>query len=142
MISEYRLARRVQFYETDAAGIVHFSVFFRYVEEAEHAMWRAAGLSIAAPGDPIGFPRVTAGFEFLRPLQFEDEFEVHLRVTGKTARTLSYSATIEKDGTTIARGTLTVACVSKRPGEPMRGTDIPPDIADRFVVTAPKEVSG
>jgi len=142
VISEYRLARRVQFYETDAAGIVHFSVFFRYVEEAEHAMWRAAGLSIAAPGDPIGFPRVTAGFEFLRPLQFEDEFEVHLRVTGKTARTLSYSATIEKDGTTIARGTLTVACVSKRPGEPMRGTDIPPDIADRFVVTAPKEVSG
>ncbi len=142
VISEYRLARRVQFYETDAAGIVHFSVFFRYVEEAEHAMWRAAGLSIAAPGDPIGFPRVTAGFEFLRPLQFEDEFEVRLRVTGKTARTLSYGATIEKDGTTIARGTLTVACVSKRPGEPMRGTDIPPDIADRFVVTAPKEVSG
>ena len=142
MISEYRLARRVQFYETDAAGIVHFSVFFRYVEEAEHAMWRAAGLSIAAPGATIGFPRVATSFDFLRPLRFEDEFEVHLRVTGKTTKTLSYGATIEKDGTTMARGTLTVACVSKRPGEPMRGTDIPADIADRFVVATPKEVAG
>ena len=47
MPSEFRLRRRVQFYETDAAGMVHFSWFFRYMEEAEHALWREAGLSIA-----------------------------------------------------------------------------------------------
>ena len=47
MPCEYRLKRRVQFYETDMAGIVHFSWFFRYLEEAEHAMWREAGLTIA-----------------------------------------------------------------------------------------------
>ena len=142
MISEFRLKRRVHFYETDAAGIVHFSVFFRYLEEAEHAMWRAAGLSIAAPGAPVGFPRVATSFDFLEPLRYEDEFEVRLRVTGKTPKTLSYRATIEKDGTMLARGTLTVACVRKRPGERMRGTEIPADIADRFAVAAldPDEV--
>ena len=134
MLSEFRLTRRVQFHETDAAGIVHFSVFFRYMEEAEHAMWRAAGLSIAVPGAGIGFPRVATSFDFRRPLRFEDEFDVCLRVTGKTPKTLSYSATIEKDGTTLATGTLTVACVSTRPGEPMRGIEIPADIADRFAV--------
>ena len=139
MISEFRLTRRVQFYETDAAGIVHFSVFFRYMEEAEHAMWRAAGLSIAAPDAPIGFPRVATSFEFFKPLRFEDEFDVRLRVTGKTPKTLSYSATIEKDGATLARGTLRVACVRKRPGEAMRGTEIPADIADRFAVAALEE---
>ena len=41
-LTEFRLQRRVQFYETDAAGIVHFSWFFRYLEEAEHALWREA----------------------------------------------------------------------------------------------------
>ena len=133
-LSEFRLTRRVQFHETDAAGIVHFSVFFRYMEEAEHAMWRAAGLSISAPGAPVGFPRVATSFDFLRPLRFEDEFEVRLRVTGKTPKTLSYSATIAKDGTTLARGALTIACVRQRPGEPMRGTEIPAAIADRFAV--------
>ena len=137
-LSDFTLTRRVQFYETDAAGIVHFSVFFRYMEEAEHAMWRAAGLSIATPDAPIGFPRVATSFEFLRPLRFEDEFDVRLRVTDKTPKTLSYSATIEKDGMTLARGTLTVACVRTRPGEAMRSSEIPADIADRFSVAAPE----
>jgi len=76
-ISEFRLTRRVHFHETDAAGIVHFSVFFRYMEEAEHAMWRAAGLRIATPDAPIGFPRVATSFDFLKPLRFEDEFVRH-----------------------------------------------------------------
>ena len=44
----FRYSRRVQFAETDLAGIVHFSMFFRYMEEAEHALWRAAGLTIGA----------------------------------------------------------------------------------------------
>ncbi len=133
-ISEFRLTRRVQFYETDTAGIVHFSVFFRYMEEAEHAMWRAAGLSIAPTGANIGFPRVATSFEFLRPLRFEDEFDVVLRITRKSTKSLTYAATVELDGVAAARGTLTVACVSKRPGEPMQGMAIPSDIADRFGV--------
>jgi len=84
--SDIRLTRRVQFYETDAAGIVHFSWFFRYMEEAEHALWRAAGLSIHPGGSEIGWPRVATSFEFKRPLKFEDEFEVQLRIAEITRR--------------------------------------------------------
>ena len=62
MPREHRLSRRVQFYETDAAGIVHFSCFYRYMEEAEHALWRAAGLSINPTHPVVGFPRVAASF--------------------------------------------------------------------------------
>ncbi|MFN6401026.1 MAG: acyl-CoA thioesterase [Planctomycetota bacterium] len=39
-------SRRVEFAETDAAGIVHFSSFFLYMEQAEHALFRSLGLSI------------------------------------------------------------------------------------------------
>ena len=134
MISEFRLTRRVQFHETDAAGIVHFSCFFRYMEEAEHGLWRAADLSIASPDARVGFPRVAASFEFRRPLRFEDEFEVLLQVTRKSAKSLSYRATVTRDGEVAARGTLSVACVAKEPGRPMRSTPIPADIASRFAV--------
>ncbi len=134
MVSEFRLTRRVQFHETDAAGIVHFSCFFRYMEEAEHGLWRAAGLSIAPPDARVGFPRVASSFEFLRPLRFEDEFEVLLQVTRKSAKSLSYRATVTKDGDVAARGTLAVACVAKAPGGAMRSTPIPADIASRFAV--------
>ena len=52
MPAGFAYRRRVQFAETDLAGLVHFSMFFRYMEEAEHALWRAAGLTIAKAGEP------------------------------------------------------------------------------------------
>ena len=46
MAHEYRYRRRVEFSETDLAGIVHFSNYFRYMEAAEHEFFRSLGLSI------------------------------------------------------------------------------------------------
>lgn len=134
MPAEYRLKRRVQFYETDLAGIVHFSWFFRYMEEAEHALWREAGLSIAQTGAEIGWPRVATSFDFHRPLRFEDEFEVLLRIEAIAEKTIRYTCLITKDETKIATGSLTIACVSKRPNEPMKAIPIPPEILGRFKI--------
>ena len=134
--SEHVLRRRVQFYEVDSAGIVHFSWYFRYLEEAEHALWRAAGLSIAAPGADVGFPRVAASFEYHRPLRFEDEFEVRLRIAAMSARSIRYACALTLDGAPIATGTVTVVCVTKGPDETMRAVPIPVEIASRFEVVA------
>ena len=131
-LSEFRLQRRVQFYETDAAGIVHFSWFFRYLEEAEHALWREAGLSIHPPDSDIGWPRVAASCAFHRPLKFEDEFEICLRIAEVTRRTIRYTGSIVQGDIRIATGELTIACVRKRPNEPMTSIEIPTDIAARM----------
>lgn len=131
-LSEFRLKRRVQFYETDLAGVVHFSWYYRYAEEAEHALWRAAGLSIAPPGGEIGWPRVSASFEFREPLRFEEEFEVLVRVAAITSRTIRYTCLITRGDTTIATGTHTAVCVRQRPGGSMTATSIPDDIAARL----------
>jgi len=131
-ISEYVYHRRVQFPETDASGIVHFTNFFKYVEEAEHAMWREAGLSIADPANDLRWPRVATSFEFKRPLRFEDEFDVHIKVAEKTRKTLRYSAELKKDGEVLAVGSLTIICARRPPGQPLRACDIPPDISARF----------
>ena len=136
-ISEFHYHRRVQFPETDATGIVHFTNFFKYVEEAEHAMWRAAGLSIAPPDSAIGWPRVAASFEFHKALRFEDEFDVHLQIAEKTRKTIRYQAVLRKEGETIAVGSLTIICVRKAPGEALRAADMPPESAARFEVVAP-----
>ena len=59
------------------AGMVHFSLFFRYMEEAEHAIWRAAGLSVASAGPPRSAGRASRRRSTIkRPLRFEDEFDV------------------------------------------------------------------
>ena len=134
-LSEYRLKRRVQFYETDAAGIVHFSWYFRYMEEAEHALWRAAGLSIHAHDIEISWPRVAASFEYYRALRFEDEFEVSLRIVAMTKKTIRYACDLTRDGAKIGSGGMTIACVRRRASEPATSIEIPPDIAARFTVS-------
>jgi YbgC/YbaW family acyl-CoA thioester hydrolase len=131
-LSEHRLARRVQFHETDAAGLVHFTSFFRYMEEAEHALWRAAGLSIAPPGAEFGFPRLFASFEYHRPLRFEDEFEAHIRIVAMDERTIRYRCVLSRDGKKVATGELAIVCVRKRAKAPMKAIAIPEAIAARF----------
>src|SRR5437867_12660417 len=133
-LSEYRFTRRVQFYETDAAGIVHFSWYFRYMEEAEHALWREAGLSIHPPDADIGWPRVAAAFDFHRPLRFEQEFEVWLRVAAMTSKTIRYTCLLAQGDIKVATGTLTIACVRKHPNDRMEPIEIPHEIAARFEV--------
>jgi YbgC/YbaW family acyl-CoA thioester hydrolase len=133
-VSEFIYRRRVQFAETDASGIVHFTNFFRYVEEAEHAMWRSIGLTINERDPQIGWPRIGASCEFKRPLRFEDEFDVHIRVAEKTSKTFRYAATLKKNDEVLAVGSLTIICVRRRPGEPLKAIDMPADIAERFDV--------
>ena len=133
-ISEFVYRRRVQFPETDASGIVHFTNFFRYVEEAEHAMWRAAGLTVYDRTREITWPRVAASFEFKKPLRFEDEFDVRLRIAEIASKSIRYDAVLTKDGENLAIGSLTIVCATRRPGEPMKATMIPADISSRFAV--------
>jgi acyl-CoA thioester hydrolase len=132
VISEHRLQRRVQFHETDLAGIVHFSWFFLYMEEAEHALWRAAGLKIATPEEQAGYPRLATSFEFHAPLCFDEEFEVLIRIVAMTRRTMSYRCRITRGQTRIASGALTIACVRRRPGALIEAVDLPPEVRERF----------
>ena len=126
------MKRHVQFSETDVAGIVHFSNFFRYFEDAEHALWREAGLSIHSGESAIGWPRVAASCEYHRPLRFEQEFEVSVVIAELTKRAVRYQGTITRDGERIASGTWKIACVSKQPDGSMRSTEIPASILERL----------
>jgi acyl-CoA thioester hydrolase len=130
--NELRLSRRVQFSETDVAGLVHFSNFFRYFEDAEHALWRAAGLSIHPEGSPIGWPRVSAACEFHRPLKFEQEFEVVVRIAEITTRTIAYAGEISSNGQRLATGNWKIACVTRLADGTMKSAEIPVAVAERL----------
>jgi len=128
----FHYRRRVQFAETDLAGIVHFAWMFRYMEEAEHALWRAAGLSVVAPNSGLGWPRVSASFEFRSPLRFEDEFDVRVRLAGATRRSLRYEHTIARGGTLIGTGTMVSVCVRDEGVGRMQPVGVPSDVVERL----------
>lgn len=142
MAFEYRLRRRIEFSETDMAGIVHFSNFFRYMEMAEHAFLRSLGFSVHPheAGEYSGWPRVHADCDFQQPVRFEDEIEVHLRVIRKGTKSLSYHFTISRceDGEpaiVAATGHLTCVCMRKdEVSGRMIGIPIPETLAKKIDV--------
>ena len=121
----FRYTRKVFFYETDLAGVVHFSCYFRYMEEAEHALWRAAGLTVDRAGAAIGYPRVSATFDYRSPLFFEDELTIVARVHAVTRRTIKYSFVFTRGETAIGTGWLTTACAERTEDGSMRSVAVP-----------------
>jgi acyl-CoA thioester hydrolase len=141
MPSSFSLIRSVEFSETDMAGIMHYSNFFRFMEAAEHAFFRSIGFSVAArPGAPkVGWPRVHASCDYHRPLRFEDQVEVRLRVVEKKSKALTYEFRFMKlvDGVAaeeVAMGRLTVVCVEHQPDGTMRASAIPQAISQQIEV--------
>jgi YbgC/YbaW family acyl-CoA thioester hydrolase len=130
VITIYR--RRVEFAETDAAGMVHFSVFFRYMEEAEHAAWRAAGLDIFANHETVSWPRISAKFDFKAPLRFQDEFEVRTEIGAVTRSTIQWAHVLMRGEMMIGNGTVTAVYVTKNPDGSMKSAAIPDAIISRL----------
>ena len=134
MHTEYRTKRKIEFVDTDMAGIVHFTRFFVFMETAEHEFLRSLGTSVATEwnGDKIGWPRLAASCEYLRPLRFEDEVDIHLSVSKKSEKSLTYQFRFMHQGVDVARGTVTTVCCVCNPGEKLRAIPMPDFIANQI----------
>lgn len=141
MAYEFRMQRRVEFCETDAAGLMHFSNYFRFMEAAEHAFYRSLGFSVHGPqaAESGCWPRVHASCDYRRALRFEDRVEVHLLVARKEAKTLTYTfifRRLEGDvAEEVARGSITVIYTRHDTrANRLRAAAIPAAIADMIHV--------
>ncbi|MYG00611.1 acyl-CoA thioesterase [Candidatus Poribacteria bacterium] len=137
MPTEFRTKRKIEFSDTDMAGIVHFSRFFIFMETAEHEFLQSLGTSVATEwdGNKIGWPRLTASCEYLSPLRFEDEVDIRLCVTNKGTKFLTYQFYFTLDGKDIARGQLTTVCCITNPDEKIQAIPIPEFISSKITTT-------
>ncbi len=144
---QFTMTRRVEFADTDMAGIMHFSNFFRFMEIAEHAFYRSLGFSVHPPKDGdeprIGWPRINASCEFHAPPEFEEEVEIEMlieEIRGKSVRYLFRFWKTGDDRRLAATGRVTAVCVeleSKEGG--MKAVTIPDEVRAN-IEEAPKEL--
>lgn len=129
-MAEFVHQRRVEFFETDMAGIVHFANFMRWMEAAEHAFLRSLGCSVHAcvEGLTTGWPRVKVGCEYFSPLRFEEEVETVLSVREVRTRSVCYAFTFRRKegGEVVAKGEVVAVHVAvPSDGSPMQACPIP-----------------
>ncbi|RIK65732.1 MAG: hypothetical protein DCC65_12050 [Planctomycetota bacterium] len=134
MPNEFKILRRVQFAETDTAGVMHFSNYFRWMEEVEHEWMRSLGMSVIQPHavGTVSWPRVTVSCEYFAPVRFEDVVELRLEVMTIGDKSLTYEVTFWKDGQKTARGRAKAVCCRTFDGGKFESITIPADVRARL----------
>ncbi len=130
MKNGFVMQRRVEFMDTDMAGIAHFTAYFRYMETAEHELFRSLDLAAATRDKDrrLGWPRVSCGFDFKAALHFQDPFEVRIGITRIGKRSVSYQADIVRDNELVASGHTTSVCCTIDNSGHMASVNIPDDV--------------
>ena len=151
----FRVERRVEFRDTDAAGIVHFSAFFPMMESAEHALLRSLGIPIAPPAmrgeatsqavaeigssdgpavaqEWVTWPRVSASCEYRSAARFEDSLAFEVKVARVGASSVRYDHRIACGQRLVAEGSITAVCCRILPGGSLEKLEIPGWIRERL----------
>ena len=126
------IKRRIEWGDTDAAGIYHWSTALRLAESAEAALHTALGFADRTFGVT---PRLHISCDFSRPLRFNDLAEVELRVTevGRTSQT--HEVTIRHNGAEVAKAKIVTCFVDPENGRP---TPWPDDIRELLTSAGPQ----
>jgi len=130
MTDPFRTTRRVEFRDTDAAGIIHFSAFFHYMEEVEHEFLRSLGLSVLARDEHgvVSWPRVAASCNFRGAVRFEDVLDIELRLARIGGKSITYAFRFTHQGREVADGEITAVCCRMPLDGPPRSMPIAPEV--------------
>lgn len=100
-------AVRVEFGDCDPAGIVYFPNYFRWLDQATHALCEAAGYSLAeieARHGWLGFPLVEAGSRFRSPASVGDRLRIETRIKAWQERFFELEYRIHRDNLLLVEG--------------------------------------
>ncbi len=143
MPGEFHMQRRVAFAETDMAGVMHFSNYFRIMEEVEHAFWRSLGLNVhfEETGALTSWPRVSATCDYAAPARFDDILDLFLRVEKLGEKSLTLAIEFRRAGQRIALAREAAVCCRLEAGR-FESIPVPADIRariERFAAGAPPQ---
>ena len=134
MASVFKTSRRVEFCDTDAAGLMHFSAFFTMMEQAEHEFLRSLGWSVVWHDEEgvVSWPRVNAKCDFTSAAKFEDVLDIEVALRRLGGKSVTYDFAFSRGGLAVAAGSMTAVCCRLVANEPPRSMAIPPVLAEQM----------
>lgn len=123
---------KVRWGDTDAATIVFFPNFYRWMDEATHEFFTAIGYPTVSLMEEkkIGVPLLESKCVFKRPLMFEDEIVLITEVTELHNKVFKLSHEFYRGETLIAEGYTLRAWTSF--ADKPRAITIPDDVRERL----------
>src|SRR3954462_15691989 len=107
------LRRRIEWMDTDAAGIYHWTTVFRLAEAAEAALHTALGIADFTFG---ATPRVKVEATFARSLRFNDPVDVELARPARGRTSAESRPAVRLAAATAAEGSVKTVLIDRSTG--------------------------
>jgi acyl-CoA thioester hydrolase len=105
---------RVRYAETDRMGLLHHANYLVYFEQARTELLRSRGQSYRDLEDQGYFLVIArAEVKYRSPAHYDDVLTIRTTVTRTSPIRLEHRYEVLRDGTLLAEGTTTLACVDR-----------------------------
>jgi acyl-CoA thioester hydrolase len=117
----HRFPVRVYYEDTDAAGIVYYANYLKFIERARTEMMRLYGVEHEKTRQSEGTAFIVRRCEidYHAPARLDDALVVETRIKQLGGATILLSQDVLRDAVLLVRASVLVACVSAQ-GRPMR----------------------
>ncbi len=104
---------RVYYEDTDAAGVVYYANYLKFMERARTEWLRELGFEQDELARTRGviFAVHSAGLEFVKPAQFNDLLHATVTVGKRGSASITFLQSVRRDTATLCRGEIKVACL-------------------------------
>jgi len=112
---------RVFYEDTDAAGIVYYANYLKFIERARTEMLRAARINHSGMQAAYGcvFVVRSCALDYILPARLDDMLDIHTRITAVQGASLIAEQNVLRDDQILVRSELRLACMGEN-GAPMR----------------------
>lgn len=130
------IQRRIEWMDTDAAGIYHWSTVCRLAEAAEAELHRALGITELTFGVS---PRLSVHFDFMQRLTFDDLVTVDFAVDRVGRSSIEYAIQVHGPNGVAVTGTVVTCIVENQEG---RAIPLPPELRRALTESGAVAVGG
>jgi acyl-CoA thioester hydrolase len=127
----FRFPVRVYYEDTDAAGVVYYANYLKYMERARTEWLESLGVSLAAFERDHGVVFVVhrCEIDFLQPARLNDALDVSVEPVKLGAATIKARQDVRRETDLLTSALVTLACLDAARWRPVR---IPPGLAARL----------
>jgi acyl-CoA thioester hydrolase len=127
----FTIAVRVYYEDTDAAGVVYYANYLKFMERARTEWLSALGVDVGdlARSERVAFVVQRADVEFRAPARLSDRLDISFALVERGRASLVAEQRVSRGSETIARARITLACVDSDTWKPTR---IPAPLAQRM----------
>lgn len=127
----FNFSLRVFFEDTDAAGVVYYGNYLKFMERArsEWFLQRSLGMKKLMDQHQMVFVVSRTELDYLRPAKLEDLLEVSVELVELKKVSAVFRQSVTRDGVLLCKGLTKVGCVHTLT---MRPSAIPPEVASEL----------